>query len=158
ATAERVQKDTLLLMTADHSYDLRIKGEKLVETSKAADPQQVVSAISLEEQHTAEEVPVIATGPGSSRVHGFISNTDVFHIMMGRLGWERYVIESRYLIPGDGSWDYITIDSDQRRLYVSHETQVHVLDADTGRLIGAIPETPGVHGTAIAPAQKRGFT
>src|SRR5215467_4812782 len=63
ATAEKHQQDTLVLMTADHSYDLRIKGEKLVETSKAADAQQVASVISLEEQHTAEDVPVLAVGP-----------------------------------------------------------------------------------------------
>src|SRR5215467_3197669 len=65
ATAERHQKDTLILMTADHSYDLRIKGESLVETSRAADSQQIAAVISLEAQHTAEEVPVIAAGPGS---------------------------------------------------------------------------------------------
>ena len=158
ATAERVQKDTLVLMTADHSYDLRIKGEKLVETSKAATPEQLAAAISLEEQHTAEEPPVVAVGPGSSRVRGFISNTDIFHIMMGALGWERYAIEARYSVPGNGGWDYISLDPDMRRLYVSHETEVNVLDADSGKLIGAIGDTPGVHGTAIAPAQKRGFT
>jgi alkaline phosphatase len=158
ATAERVQKDTLVLMSADHSYDLRIKGEKLVETSKAADAQQLVWAISLEEQHTAEEVPVVAMGPGASGVHGFISNTDIFHIMMGAFGWERYRIESRYPVPGNGGWDYIAFDGDMRRLYVSHESEVAVLDADTGKLAGRITDTPGVHGTAIASAQKRGFT
>jgi alkaline phosphatase len=158
ATAERVQKDTLVLMSADHSYDLRIKGEKLVETSKAADAQQLVAAISLEEQHTAEDVPVIAAGPGASRVHGFIFNTDIFHIMMGAFGWESYGIEARFSVPGNGGWDYITVDSDMRRLYVSHETEVAVVDADSGRLVGRVADTPGVHGTAIAPAQQRGFT
>jgi YVTN family beta-propeller protein len=78
--------------------------------------------------------------------------------MMGAYGWERYGIEARYPVPGNGPWDYITMDSDMRRLYVSHETEVNVLDADTGTLIGTIPDTPGVHGTAVAPAQQRGFT
>jgi alkaline phosphatase len=158
ATAERVRKDTLVLMTADHSYDLRIKGERLVETSKSADAQQLADAIALEEQHTAEEVPVLAVGPGSARVHGFVSNTDIFHFMMGAFGWERYGIEARYPVPGNGGWDYIAIDSDMRRLYISHETEVDVLDADTGKLVGKIADTPGVHGIAIAPAEKRGFT
>ncbi len=158
AAAELHQKDTLLLMTADHSYDLRIKGETLVETSRAADSAQVVSAISLEEQHTAEEVPVVAAGPGSTRVRGFISNTDVFHVMMGALGWETYRKEATFPVSGDGGWDYITLDSEARRLYISHETQVNVLDADTGKAIGVIADTPGVHGTALASAQKRGFT
>jgi alkaline phosphatase len=158
AAAELHQKDTLVLMTADHSYDLRIKGESLVETSKSASSAQVASAISLEEQHTAEEVPVVAVGPGAGRLRGFISNTDIFHVMMGALGWEKYRREARYPVPGEGGWDYITIDSDARRLYVSHETQVNVLDADTGKSIGVIADTPGVHGTAIASAQKHGFT
>jgi len=60
-----------------------------VETSKAADSQQIAAAISLEAQHTAEEVPVLATGPGSVRVHGFISNTDIFHIYDGGAGLGR---------------------------------------------------------------------
>lgn len=145
-------------MTADHSYDLRIKGEALVETQKSADSAQIAAAVSLESQHTAEEVPVIAAGPGAASVRGFISNTDVYHIMMGALGWEKYRIEARYPIPGIGGWDYIALDSDARRLYVSHETQMHVLDADTGSIIGVIGDTPGVHGAAIAGPQKRGFT
>jgi DNA-binding beta-propeller fold protein YncE len=158
AAAELHQKDTLVLMTADHSYDLRIKGESLVETSRAADSAQVASVISLENQHTAEEVPVVSVGPGSNRARGFISNTDIFHVMMGALGWETYRKEAKFPVSGDGSWDYITVDSEARRLYVSHETQVNVLDADTGKAIGVIADTPGVHGTAVASAQKRGFT
>jgi alkaline phosphatase len=86
---EKHQKDTLILMTADHSYDLRIKGEALTETSRKATAKEVVSIISLEEQHTAEEVPVMAAGPGSEAVYGWISNTDVFHSMMGAFGWDK---------------------------------------------------------------------
>jgi alkaline phosphatase len=47
----------------------------------------ITSAVSLEDEHSAEEVPVMAIGPGSERVHGFISNTDVFHILMTAPGW-----------------------------------------------------------------------
>jgi hypothetical protein len=68
-----------------------------------------------------------------------------------------YSVVERYSIPGQGSWDYISIDSEGRRLYVSHEKDVEVLDADTGRVVGQIPNTPGVHGAAIAPELKRGF-
>jgi alkaline phosphatase len=89
AAGEKHKSDTLILMTADHSYDLRIKGESLVETATTATPQQIAAIASVEDQHTAEEVPVIAEGPGAERVHGFISNTDVFHIMMAAFGWEK---------------------------------------------------------------------
>jgi alkaline phosphatase len=41
----------------------------------------------LEDEHTAEEVPFLAMGPGSERVGGFMSNTDVFKVMMNNFGW-----------------------------------------------------------------------
>ncbi len=69
-----------------------------------------------------------------------------------------YKVVGRYPIGGVGGFDYIAIDSAARRLYVSHATQVEVLDADSGKLIGTIADTPGVHGAAIASAFKHGFT
>jgi DNA-binding beta-propeller fold protein YncE len=69
-----------------------------------------------------------------------------------------YKVTDRYAVGGTGGFDYIGIDSGARRLYVSHATQVEVLDADTGKKIGTIPDTPGVHGAAIASAFKHGFT
>jgi alkaline phosphatase len=158
SATEKHKSDTLILMTADHSYDLRIKGESLVETATTATPQQITAIASLEDQHTAEEVAVIADGPGSERVHGFISNTDIFHIMMGAFGWEKYRIEARYSLPGAGSWDYVTVDSASHRVFLSHETQVDVIDAGNGKLLGTIADTPGVHGVAIAAKSNRGFT
>ena len=69
-----------------------------------------------------------------------------------------YKVEARYPVPGTGGWDYVTVDSAARRVYISHATQVDVLDADSGKLVGTIPDTPGVHGIAIASAFKHGFT
>ena len=69
-----------------------------------------------------------------------------------------YRVTDRYPIPGVGGFDYVTLDSTARRLYVSHGTQVEVLDADNGKLVGTIPDTPGVHGAAIASEFKHGFT
>jgi alkaline phosphatase len=88
ASADPLKDNTLILFTADHSYDLRIKGENLTETAKSSDHRKIVSAVSLEDEHTAEEVPVLAAGPGSDSVHGYISNTDVFHIMMSAFAWD----------------------------------------------------------------------
>jgi DNA-binding beta-propeller fold protein YncE len=73
-------------------------------------------------------------------------------------GGTGYKIVERYPIGGVGGFDYISIDSSARRLYVSHATQVEVLDADSGKIVGTIPDTPGVHGAAIASAFKHGFT
>jgi DNA-binding beta-propeller fold protein YncE len=68
-----------------------------------------------------------------------------------------YSVTKKIPIPGQGSWDYLTVDEDARRLYVSHGTQVEVLDIDSLNVAGNIPKTPGVHGVAIAPEFGRGF-
>lgn len=91
---EKHRNDTLILVTADHSYDLRIKGEDLVETATMATPRQIASIVSLEDEHTAEEVPLVADGPGSEMVHGFMPNTQIFHIMMTAFGWETHAADT----------------------------------------------------------------
>jgi DNA-binding beta-propeller fold protein YncE len=73
-------------------------------------------------------------------------------------GGTGYKVENRYPVPGNGGFDYVTIDSAARRLYLSHGTQVDVVDADNGKVLGTIPDTPGVHGIAIAAEFKHGFT
>ncbi len=73
-------------------------------------------------------------------------------------GGTGYKVQTRYPVPGDRGFDYLTIDSTARRLYISHGTQVDVLDPDTGKLVGTIADTPGVHGIAIATEFKHGFT
>lgn len=70
---------------------------------------------------------------------------------------DNYHITKKIPIPGQGSWDYLAIDEAARRLYVSHGTQVEVLDVDSGAIVGKIENTPGVHGIAIAPELGRGF-
>jgi len=69
-----------------------------------------------------------------------------------------YKVETRYPVPGNGGFDYLMIDSAARRLYVSHGTQVDVVNPDDGKLVGTIPDTPGVHGIALATEFKHGFT
>ncbi len=68
-----------------------------------------------------------------------------------------YSVIKKIPIPGQGSFDYLTVDEGARRLYVSHGTQVEVLDIDALTIVGSIPNTPGVHGVAIAPELGRGF-
>ncbi|HYS53048.1 MAG TPA: YncE family protein [Thermoanaerobaculia bacterium] len=60
-------------------------------------------------------------------------------------------------IGGTGGWDYLTVDSAARRLYVSHSDRVEVVDIDRQKIVGTIPKTEGVHGIAIAPDLHRGF-
>jgi YVTN family beta-propeller protein len=69
-------------------------------------------------------------------------------------GWK---IVKEIKIGGEGGWDYLTMDSAARRLYVSHATHVVVVDPDAGKVVGDIPDTPGVHGIALAPELNKGF-
>ncbi|MGA8152695.1 MAG: YncE family protein [Terriglobales bacterium] len=68
-----------------------------------------------------------------------------------------YHLINTYKLGGEGGWDYLTLDSSSRRLYISRATHVIVIDADSGKSVGDIPDTPGVHGIALAPELGRGF-
>jgi DNA-binding beta-propeller fold protein YncE len=69
-----------------------------------------------------------------------------------------YHVVKEIAIGGEGGWDYIIGDAAAHRLYVSHSTRIVVADTRTGAIVGEIPETPGVHGFAIAADLGRGFT
>ena len=60
-------------------------------------------------------------------------------------------------VPGDGGWDYLTVDAAGRRVYVSHGNQVDVIDADANEVKGTIGDLKGVHGIAVAADLGRGF-
>ncbi len=75
-----------------------------------------------------------------------------------KAGPSGYEVTKTISIPGDEGWDYVTVDSDARRVYVSHGSHVVVLNADTHEVAGDIPDTQGVHGIAIASDLGKGFT
>lgn len=68
-----------------------------------------------------------------------------------------YHVVKTYKLGGEGGWDYLTLDPTSRHLYISRSTHVIVIDADSGKPVGDIPDTPGVHGIALAPELGRGF-
>lgn len=68
-----------------------------------------------------------------------------------------YHATGKISLPGPGGWDYAAADSVNRKLYVSHATLVEVVDLDSGKVVGQIPNTNGVHGIAIADDLGRGF-
>ena len=68
-----------------------------------------------------------------------------------------YHVIKEIKIGGEGGWDYPEIDSAARRLYLSHGNHVVVVDPDSGKVVGDIPDTPGVHGIQIAASLNRGF-
>jgi len=89
--------DTLIIVTADHSYDFRLqsgrRGEPIIAPDTDPSFGQGVKNVQLphvrrDDTHTAEDVVVFATGPGAERVHGLIANTDIFQIMLSAYGWQ----------------------------------------------------------------------
>jgi len=69
-----------------------------------------------------------------------------------------YKLLKSVTVGGDGRWDYITVDSDNRKLYIPRTSRTDVFDVDTLQKVGEIPDTNGVHGVAIDPASGHGFT
>ena len=68
-----------------------------------------------------------------------------------------YHVTQTYKVGGEGGWDYLTADAGARRVYISRGTHVMVMDADSGKIVGDIADTPGVHGIALAPELGKGF-
>jgi DNA-binding beta-propeller fold protein YncE len=69
-----------------------------------------------------------------------------------------YKVVKTWRLGGDGGWDYLTADSDSHRLFIARATRVMVIDTESGKQVGEIADTPGVHGIAIDSEIGRGFT
>jgi len=69
-----------------------------------------------------------------------------------------YHVLKKFKVGGEGGWDYLTVDPEMHRLYVTHSDRVVVIDAQDGSKVGEILNTTGVHGVALAPELGRGFT
>lgn len=92
--------DTLLLFTADHAFDVRVRGGQTgkalldgleeEEVKAAAEKRHDIRipAVRMDNGHTGEEVLVAAQGPGAERVHGYMANTDLFRVMLDAFGWK----------------------------------------------------------------------
>lgn len=90
-------EETLMIFTADHSFDFRVVGggpdqpllQGIDEWKKTDGGRSMkLPAVRMENSHTGEEVVVAAKGPGAERVKGFMPNTAVFQIMMDAMGWK----------------------------------------------------------------------
>lgn len=69
-----------------------------------------------------------------------------------------YKIVNKIHVVGEGGWDYLNVDEINGRIFVSHATVAQVIDINTGKLAGTIPDTKGIHGIAIANDLNKGFT
>ncbi|MCE1198443.1 MAG: YncE family protein [Marinilabiliales bacterium] len=69
-----------------------------------------------------------------------------------------YKLSRALPLPGDGGWDYLSVQEDAGRLFVSHATMAQVVDLKSGKQIGMIDGTLGIHGIALVPRLNKGFT
>jgi len=68
-----------------------------------------------------------------------------------------YHVSQTFHVGGEGGWDYLTVDSEHKLLYVPRSTHTMVLDANTGKTVADIPGQKRNHGVAIVPSAGRGF-
>src|SRR5262245_56636320 len=68
-----------------------------------------------------------------------------------------YRITQTFALGGDGGWDYIVPDPPSHRLFIGRANRVMVVDEQTGKLVGTVPDINGAHGTAIAASTGHGF-
>jgi YVTN family beta-propeller protein len=93
-----------------------------------------------------------------NRVSRFLSCALLVFAIAGAASAQDYKVVKKAALGGEGGWDYLKVDAEARRLYISRSTRVMVVDADTLGPVGEIADTPGVHGIAIARDLGRGFT
>ena len=95
-TAQQAGSNTLVVFTADHSFDIRIRGGRFgeplldgLEQAELENPRGPIRtpALRMENGHSGEAVLVAAQGPGAQRVRGYMANTDIFRVMMAAYGW-----------------------------------------------------------------------
>jgi DNA-binding beta-propeller fold protein YncE len=68
-----------------------------------------------------------------------------------------YKVLQKVSLPGDGGFDFLLVDSDARRVYITHNDSVQVLDADTLKLVGTVDKVPHPHGVVILPDLGKGY-
>src|SRR5271169_2576133 len=89
---------------------------------------------------------VLGAGTGRAKARPPVPGASGYHLL------------KKIKLGGEGFWDYITFDSATRRLFISRGTKVVVLDVDSEKVVGEIPDTPGVHSIALVPDRGNGFT
>jgi YVTN family beta-propeller protein len=70
----------------------------------------------------------------------------------------KFSLDSHYVVGGEGRWDLFSFDAKRHRLFISRSSHVQVVDTDSRKVVGDIPDTDGVHGIALADDLNVGFT
>lgn len=68
-----------------------------------------------------------------------------------------WTVTKTYPLGGPGSWDYLTVDAKEHRLFIPRSTHTMVVDSESGKLLGDVPDQKIAHGVAVVPSSGRGF-
>lgn len=79
-------------------------------------------------------------------------------VLISNASAAEYKLKEAFKIGGEGGWDYLTYDAPSNRLFITRGTRVQVVNPDNGKVLGEIPDTPGVHGVALASDLGKGYT
>ena len=82
----------------------------------------------------------------------------LFAVLLAASMAVNYHLAATHMLGGDGGWDYLSFDPATKHLFISRSSHVMVVDPEAGTVVGDIPNTPGVHGIAIADDLGKGFT
>jgi YVTN family beta-propeller protein len=88
----------------------------------------------------------------------FLSAPSTISLRASEVGVQPTKLIQRLRLGGDGRWDYLLVDPENKRLYIARSTRFMVVSTQTGELVGEIPDTPGAHGVALAKELGVGFT
>ena len=94
-----------------------------------------------------------------TNAHCFATLLVVFALVLGsgKTYAADFALRQKFALGGEGGWDYLTYDEGSNRLFISRGTHVQVVDPDKGVIVADIPDTPGVHGIALANELGKGF-
>jgi len=88
---------------------------------------------------------------------GFLA-ASLLVILTGTASAQNYKLIRRIPVGGEGGWDYLKVDPDAQRLYVARGDHMMIVDEGSGKVLGDLPNTKGIHGTAVAAALGKGYT
>jgi YVTN family beta-propeller protein len=103
----------------------------------------------------------IESGVGMKIVNAFLTFA-ILMVLAGGVGAQEagasgYKIIQKVPLPGDGGFDFLMVDSDARRVYITHNDSVQVIDADSYKLVGTVENVPHPHGVVVLPDLGKGY-
>jgi DNA-binding beta-propeller fold protein YncE len=87
-----------------------------------------------------------------------LSSSLMFVLMGTAAAQNNYKVIRRIPVGGEGGWDYVRVDPDAKRIYLSRGDHMMVVDETSGKVVGDLPNTKGIHGIALATDLGKGFT